>query len=114
VSKLSPIEAHLKNCETCQAAQKHITPIVRQMQEIYAGKKSPPIVPCDDCREDVSGKIFMVHDALWNKINGGQEPCILCILCAEKRLGRRFKVEDFQPSPPCNAPWVYAVERYGE
>lgn len=112
MSSLNPIEAHLKNCETCQAAQKHITPIVRQMQAVYAGKESPPIVPCDDCHEDVSGKIFMVHDPLWKQISDGQDPCILCILCAEKRLGRRFEIEDFQTDVRINTAWIYAIERF--
>jgi len=111
MSKLNPVEAHTKTCKICQESQEHLLPIFDQMKKVFEGKISAPLVECDDCREDVHGKIFMVHDALWEQISGGKDPCILCAICAEKRLGRRFGVGDFQPIP-INAAWIYAVERY--
>lgn len=113
MSKLNPVGAHIASCDLCQRSQAHIDPIAARMAKEFTGKVQAPLVACDDCRADVHGKQFMVQDALWTKISRGKEPCILCILCAEKRLGRRFEVEDFQ-SVPANAPWIYAVRRYGQ
>lgn len=79
----------------------------------FTGKAPKPIVECDDCSDDVHGKQFFLEDRTWAQIARGQDPLILCILCAEKRLGRRLRVEDFQQDVIINAPWIYAVGRYG-
>jgi len=43
--------------------------------------------------------IYMVHDDLWTQSGLGGHRCILCF---EKAIGRRIRVEDLKPSPLCN------------
>ena len=61
---------------------------------------------CGDCMAE-NPKVFVVQDDLWCWHIAG--PNLLCLLCAEKRLGRRFTPGDFKPIPP-NA-WVFETFR---
>lgn len=112
MSRLNPVGAHIESCATCSLSQKHLAPILSKMQAEFEGTRAAPVVPCDDCREDVTGKQFMLHDHIWSQASRGQDPLILCILCAEKRLQRRLEVSDFQPSVFINKPWLYAISRF--
>ena len=62
---------------------------------------------CDDCNTE-NPKVFVVHDDLWCWHISG--PDTLCLLCAEKRLGRRFTPGDFKPIPAN----TWAFETLGE
>ncbi len=57
---------------------------------------------CLDCGWDVrkTGEYYMLRDALWKRINPADDG-MLCIACAEKRLGRQLKPSDFTDAP-CN------------
>jgi len=57
---------------------------------------------CGDCMAE-NPKVFVVQDDLWCWHIPG--PNLLCLLCAEKRLGRPFTPGDFKPIP-ANA-WVF-------
>ena len=54
-------------------------------------------VACDDCNI-IDMNSFMVQDHIWESITTNKE-IILCIKCAEKRLGRRITLHDLKP---CN------------
>ena len=58
---------------------------------------------CDDCAE-TNPRLFMVRDDLWVWAIPG--PDLLCLTCAEKRLGRPFVKEDFELDLPVNQ-WVF-------
>jgi hypothetical protein len=50
---------------------------------------------CLDCGIDTSdGQYYMLHNWLWQKINPDIQG-MLCIPCAETRLGRKLVREDF-------------------
>lgn len=49
---------------------------------------------CADCDMDTSEEYYMVHDILWDSITHDRY-IMLCILCLERRLGRRLNAGDF-------------------
>jgi hypothetical protein len=54
---------------------------------------------CQSCGNRFN-PIFMVHDELWQQSGiGSGYPCILCF---EKAIGRRLRIEDLKPTPLCN------------
>ncbi len=55
---------------------------------------------CMDCGVDTdkSQEYYMLKLPVWRKINP-QIDGMLCLLCAEKRLGRRLKSTDFSNAP---------------
>lgn len=53
---------------------------------------------CLDCRRDTSDEYYMVHDELWIEANPDDEG-MLCVLCLERRLGRRLTSADFTDAP---------------
>ena len=57
---------------------------------------------CGDCKQ-ASPKLFMVQDDLWVWHIAG--PDLLCIHCAEQRLGRPFQKSDFKLCSVNN--WVF-------
>jgi hypothetical protein len=57
---------------------------------------------CGDCKAE-NPKVFVVQDDLWCWHIPG--PNLLCLLCAEKRLGRRFTPGDFKRVPAND--WVF-------
>lgn len=60
-------------------------------------------VDCPYCHangiKNTFNPIFMVHDDLWKQSGMERNPCILCF---ERAIGRRLKIEDLKPSPMCN------------
>jgi hypothetical protein len=58
---------------------------------------------------------FMVHDELWQQSKLVGWPCILCF---ERAIGRRIKIEDLKPSPLCNhmldMGWFLGDRKFGE
>ncbi len=61
---------------------------------------------CGDCKHS-SPKLFMVQDELWVWHIAG--PGLLCLHCAEQRLGRPFQEMDFKLCPAND--WV--LEAFG-
>ena len=57
---------------------------------------------CGDCKHP-DPKMFMVQDDLWVWHIGG--PDLLCLPCAERRLGRPFREVDFKLCPAND--WVF-------
>ena len=57
---------------------------------------------CGDCMAE-NPKVFVVQDDLWCWHISG--PDTLCLLCAEKRLGRPFAQKDFKRVPAND--WVF-------
>ena len=57
---------------------------------------------CIDCGQNTSSSVlqeyYMLKDELWNKINPEREG-MLCIDCAERRLGRKLTPSDFADLP---------------
>jgi hypothetical protein len=53
---------------------------------------------CNDCGE-TQPKLFMLKHELWLSIAKKQE--LLCLTCAEHRLGRKLTMDDFLPSSMC-------------
>ena len=53
-----------------------------------------------DCRQNLveSGEYYMLRSKLWRKINPLVDGMI-CIDCAERRLGRRLTPDDFTAAP---------------
>lgn len=58
---------------------------------------------CTDCGREIGSWQFMARDDLWLWHIPGPNP--LCLRCAEFRLGRRFRPDDFKPLPINN--WVF-------
>jgi hypothetical protein len=110
---MNPLGVHIDGCEICQTARRHQQPMIDQIVKETQGKVQRPLIPCDDCGKDQAGIMFYLHDDLWEQVSRGEDPLILCVLCAEKRLGRRLALTDLQDIP-VNAPWVYAIGRYGK
>lgn len=59
-----------------------------------------PFFLCMDCKKDTheSNEYYSLHDRLWRKI----QPAIvgmLCLDCAERRLGREITAADFNSAP---------------
>ena len=63
---------------------------------------------CGDCMAE-NPKVFVAQDDLWCWHISG--PDTLCLLCAEKRLGRRLAPGDFKPIPANT--WVFETFRAG-
>ncbi len=42
---------------------------------------------------------WMVKDEVWEQISDVVDDCILCMSCAERRLGRDFTIDDFTEFP---------------
>lgn len=59
---------------------------------------------CDDCGGG-HGESYMLHDAVWLSV--APDDALLCIVCFEKRLGRRLVRADFTHDK-CNL-WFSAV-----
>lgn len=55
---------------------------------------------CIDCSVNtlLNGEYYMIKDVLWKVINPALHG-MLCITCAEKRLGRSFEKSDFKDVP---------------
>jgi hypothetical protein len=64
---------------------------------------------CGDCHRPPN--LFMVHDDLWVWHIPG--PDLLCLACAQRRLGRAFVAEDFKAGPGMNA-WIFEAFERGE
>jgi hypothetical protein len=60
---------------------------------------------CGDCKMQ-NPRFFAVHDDLWCWHIPG--PDLLCLSCAQVRLGRPFTLADFKPGIPVNE-WVIAA-----
>lgn len=63
---------------------------------------------CFDCKEGVEDEHYCLKDEVWEKV--APEPDgrgLLCIYCAEKRLGRMLTSDDFRADVPINevGPW---------
>lgn len=114
MSKMDPIGDHIESCEPCQLARYHQRPLAEQIIRENSGAQQRAAAPCEDCKVDQAGIMFYVNDQLWEQISRKQIPCILCIRCSEKRIGRRFTLDDLLEGEPINAPWRYAIERYGQ
>lgn len=50
---------------------------------------------CVDCKKDTSDEYYRIHDELWAKAGMLPHGGMLCILCLEKRLGRKVVEADF-------------------
>jgi hypothetical protein len=53
---------------------------------------------CIDCKKDTWNEYYMLYAKLWKKINP-HEKGMLCIGCAEARLGRKLNKNDFTKVP---------------
>lgn len=53
---------------------------------------------CLDCGIDTGKALehYFLHDEVWAKIHNSQKG-MLCVLCAESRLGRELCADDFPP-----------------
>ena len=81
------------------------------MEQMERAKKRRPKRLCLDCRVKVGGcgtrgtsfNIgYMLNDKLWKTIidnENGSSKGLLCIICAQLRLGRKVKPSDFNPCP---------------
>ena len=49
---------------------------------------------CIDCGKDTWDEYYMLYSKVWKKVNP-QMTGKLCILCVEKRLGRKLNKNDF-------------------
>ena len=65
-----------------------------------AGRLHHPTFFCVDCDVDtyVNEQFYMLHDALWAQIASDVET-MLCLECAERRLGRPLNGLDFAAVP---------------
>lgn len=56
---------------------------------------------CYDCGHDTQlmCEYYMVHEHIWLLIVFDKPATMLCIRCAEARLGREFTKDDFIPYP---------------
>jgi hypothetical protein len=108
----NPLQEHIESCETCKVSQTHINHIVAEVQKLPAEQQTQTI-NCADCEGDIHGRYYVLNDKLWEEISRGESPLFLCIFCSEKRLGRRLLLPDFKIDAPVNAPWIYAIERFG-
>jgi hypothetical protein len=80
-----------------------IRTVVEQLQSALAEKGSCASMRfCGDCMVE-NPRIFAVQDDLWCWHIPG--PGTLCLLCAEKRLGRLFATTDFKRVPAND--WVF-------
>lgn len=55
---------------------------------------------CKDCSK--CAVMYMVKNEVWDKITDGDRSTLLCLWCAEKRLGRRIEVSDLSDAPVNN------------
>jgi hypothetical protein len=58
---------------------------------------------CVDCGQDAG--YYMVSDALWAATGLGPHDGMLCLLCLEKRVGRRIEFRDFTAVLPRAGDW---------
>ena len=79
---------------------------VRAEMTYTMAHEPPRDLSCGDCK-DPCPRVFMVQDDLW--VWHIQGPDILCLWCAEKRLGRPFTPFDFTDCP-ANL-WVFEAFR---
>ena len=42
---------------------------------------------------------YMLEQVIWNRIHDEYFDSILCLICAQLRLGRKFVPTDFRPAP---------------
>ena len=58
---------------------------------------------CMDCEKDVhaTDENYALENKIWKRINPKTKGK-LCFLCAEKRLGRELKLNDFKGNVPIN------------
>jgi hypothetical protein len=72
-----------------------------------------PYMGCPNCKSPLS-PVFMVHDKLWKESGMEGWPCILCF---ERAIGRRLRMEDLKPAPLCNhmlpLGWFIGHRQYG-
>jgi len=52
--------------------------------------------PCHDCGLDTIalGEYYWLRDAVWDRACRGEDLRFLCILCLERRLGRKVRAKD--------------------
>ncbi len=73
---------------------------------------------CTDCRVDVFGEWYMVHDSVWRAAgmtttrDSGHG--FLCIGCLEDRLGRALTKEDFTSAPVNDVAWGHKSSRLAD
>lgn len=65
---------------------------------------------CIDCKQNALFLVYMVHDTLWRQHTRPDES-ILCVLCFEKRVGRRLTVDDFTRAR-CNKPVLFFLRHF--
>jgi len=88
---------------------------------------------CDDCGEDLGGrmptrdkltdvtidifgpyilskKIKIVRPAVWAEAGAPPDVSWLCDDCLEKRLGRRLRPEDYEPKEWLEDHWLYTAQ----
>jgi len=60
-----------------------------------------PNVMCLDCNINTvtSGEYYMVHNHVWSQTGIGPYDGMLCIICLEKRIGRKLTSQDFTDYP---------------
>ena len=62
-------------------------------------------IDCSACTQCLD-EYYMLQHEIWLKIKGdGNKKGMLCIPCAERRLGRALTFEDFLPGVPINWSW---------
>lgn len=65
---------------------------------------------CADCKLDATLLVYMVNNDLWKQHTKPTEK-LLCILCFERRVGRRLVESDFS-SARCNKAALFFLHHY--
>lgn len=79
-----------------QTMPKNVVPLHETVQKTI--QKDTPWACCPNCKTNLY-PVFVVHDDLWFASGMEGWPCILCF---EKAIGRKLKLEDLQKTPLCN------------
>lgn len=68
---------------------------------IVGPRSDHPRFFCADCDVDtyVNQQYYMLKNRVWRRIAGENPDIMLCLSCAERRLGRGLKRDDFQRVP---------------
>ena len=72
---------------------------------------------CLHCKNNTQYEHFFLHKEIWSKIHSSNKGMI-CVLCCEKKLGRKLTSKDFTPafinSPKYGKKSLILLERLGD
>jgi hypothetical protein len=93
-------------CEAgCQALPLGFPPPWREHESTDREPGIDTLFRCVDCGEDKDGEYYMVADELWAASGLGPDDGMLCLVCLERRIGRRLAIGDFTALCPTTAAW---------